>query len=282
MNYKFIKIKPLIYTLAALLVLYFVFHIKQKVSAQNTNRENTSQRRQNAPRDNRHVRQSTNSPRAASSEERAPNEQTSANSAGQNENASNQTARASESTEQNNQSSSGGTNAFERRFNEAANSQRQQAQRKNPAFGFLEILFVLLILGLGFYLFYRYFSKKKEGNISTTDYISVLSTTPLAAGKHLQVIQIFDRVYILGVGENSINLITEVTDQNLIVQMRSDAAKRLPSLSFKEQILKFIHKMKLGASVKNDPEEEALSFFKNQREKLNSLNGKNKDTSKDL
>jgi flagellar protein FliO/FliZ len=280
MNYKFIKIKPLIYTMAALIVLYFIFHIRQKVAAQN-NRTGTSvsniadssitQRRQSSA-------STENTAANQRGRENTPQQRTeSRESAG-----TNQPEQRAQVSQSENQGDSNNQNSFARRFNEAANSGRAQAERKNPSFGFLEIIFVLLILGLAFYLFYRFFSRKKEGSQNTTDYITVLSSTPLAVGKQLQVVQVFNRVYILGVGENSINLITEVTDQNLIAQMRSDASKRLPSLSFKEQILKFIHKMKLGASIKSDPEEEALSFFKNHREKLDSLNGKNKDSDNKL
>ena len=265
------RAKPFIYIIIALIGFYIVFSLRQQATAQSdanqTQRINNSGRHSNRQRQNPQTEANRNQGRAAETD-------SSRNEAGQ-ESQTRENAAGRQSPQTTNTAQAGDN--FRQRYDAAGTSERDRINRQSPNFGFFQITFILIILGIIGYFAYKYVSKRKTAQMEAAEYISVLATSPLTANKHLQVVQIFDNIYILGIGDNSISLIKEVTDKNLINQIRDEAKNRLPSLTFKEQLLKFVNKLKPGGSIKKDPEEEALSFFKEQREKLNNLNGKNKE-----
>lgn len=262
------RVKPFIYIIVALLGLYVVFSMRQQATAQSDSRRNreagysnreSGRDNQSTQRQNERNQDNTQDRRRSENNERTESATTENN----NDTATTQTTQ--------------GNDSFRQRYNAAGSTERDRLNRQSPNFGFFQITFILIILAVIGYFVYKYVSKRKSVQMEAADYISVLATSPLTPNKQLQVVQIFDNIYILGVGDNSISLIKEVTDRTLINQIKEEAKNRLPSLSFREQLIKFVNKLKPGGSIKKDPEEEALSFFKEQRDKLNNLNGKNKE-----
>ncbi len=266
------RVKPFLYIIIALAGMYLLFTMRQQATAQtDRQRENRGQQENRQTRRNQ---QRTETPTARTIE--TENRQEEARSSENRQQESNTAADTAQPQTPNTGQTTGDN--FRQRYDAAGTTERDRLNQQSSNFGFFQITFILLILCVIGYFIYKYVSKRKSLQMEAADYINVLATSPLAANKHLQVVQIFDNIYILGVGDNSINLIKEVTDKNLISQIREEAKNRLPSLTFKEQIVKLLNKVKPGATIKKDPEEEALSFFKEQREKLNHLNGNNKDT----
>lgn len=249
------KAKPLIYIAITLFGFYFIFNMNKTTSAERVN--NTQNVKRVA---NKTDQQKKNKPKPG-------NESKSAKP--QKENNKKSDNKGSQAN-QNNQA-----NTFQERYSQAGTQGQDNIDKKSTSFGFMQVTFILLIIGLIAYFVYKYFNKKKEGFSGGSEFVNVLFTTALAANKHLQVVQIFDSVYILGVGDNSVNLITQLNDKNLINKLRSESDKRLPSLTFKEQIMKIVDKLKPGSGMPNDPEDEAISFFKEQREKVNGIRNKN-------
>ena len=119
-----------------------------------------------------------------------------------------------------------------------------------PEFGGNRISYPLLVLRtiavlaaiiVGIYLILRLFLKSRNKIVTDTGLIKVLSSYPLAANRVIQVVEIAGKIMILGVSESSINLITEVEDQEFIDKIKLLSSKESKvGGSFKDQILKLI------------------------------------------
>jgi flagellar biogenesis protein FliO len=105
----------------------------------------------------------------------------------------------------------------------------------------LRTLAVLAAIIVGIYLIFRLFLKRKNKIVTDTGLIKVLSSYPLAANRVIQVVEIAGKIMILGVSESSINLITEVGDQEFIDKIKLLSSKESKvGGSFKDQIFKLM------------------------------------------
>ncbi len=119
-----------------------------------------------------------------------------------------------------------------------------------PEFGGNRISYPLLVLRtiavlaaiiVGIYLILRLFLKSRNKIVTDTGLIKVLSSYPLAANRVIQVVEIAGKIMILGVSESSINLITEVEDQEFIDKIKLLSSKESKAGgSFKDQIFKLM------------------------------------------
>ena len=81
---------------------------------------------------------------------------------------------------------------------------------------FVRMILVLgLVLGL-IYLLYRFL--KKNSYIASDDdkFLRRAASISLGPGKSVQIVTLIDKAYLVGVSENSINLISEIDDKELI------------------------------------------------------------------
>lgn len=76
------------------------------------------------------------------------------------------------------------------------------------------------------------FLGQKMGGFQFARSSKILETLPLGANRFLYVVEIAGRVMILGVTNNQINLIREVTDELEIARLRSEAANVFANDSF--------------------------------------------------
>lgn len=107
---------------------------------------------------------------------------------------------------------------------------------------FFETIFIILVISVVLYLIFRYISKRRNIAFNNSDFIRVIGTQSIALGKYIQIVEIANKFYILGVGEGSVNLITEIGDQDLIDRIKLQASKELPATitSFKDQLKDYI------------------------------------------
>lgn len=91
---------------------------------------------------------------------------------------------------------------------------------------FLRMIFVLAVIIAIVYLVIRFL--KKTNKIPSDDemFLRKVSQVTLAPGKTAQVITLLDHAYIVGVSDDSVNLIAEVTDTELIQSMNTYADKK--------------------------------------------------------
>ncbi|MCL1910766.1 MAG: flagellar biosynthetic protein FliO [Leptospirales bacterium] len=86
-----------------------------------------------------------------------------------------------------------------------------------------DIFKLLLVLGLmvgSFYFFFRYISKKTGINARGGDIMRTIAIVPVGQNKYIQVIDLAGKLLVIGVADNGINLITEITNKDDIDRIR--------------------------------------------------------------
>jgi flagellar protein FliO/FliZ len=129
----------------------------------------------------------------------------------------------------------------------------------------LRTIAVLAVIVVGLYVLFRVLVKKRNRIVTDTDIIKVHATFPLAANKLIQVVEIAEKILVLGVSDSNINLITEVEDKETIdkIKVMSSKEKKGP-LSFKDQFFKL-----LGGRA--FPKSEQISYFNNYKKRIDKM-----------
>jgi flagellar biogenesis protein FliO len=114
-------------------------------------------------------------------------------------------------------------------------------ERTSYPFLILRTLAILCVIIVGIYILFRLLLKNKNRIVTDSEIIKVLATYPLAANRVIQVVDIAGQVLILGVSDSSINLITEISDKEVIDRIRLMSSKESKvATSFREQFFKLI------------------------------------------
>lgn len=74
------------------------------------------------------------------------------------------------------------------------------------------VVFILALLCVGLYYILKYVAKNREGRLPVRGEMNVLSSLLLGPNKQLQIVEVSGRLLVLGVADNGINLITEISD----------------------------------------------------------------------
>lgn len=74
------------------------------------------------------------------------------------------------------------------------------------------VVFILALLCVGLYYILKYVAKNREGRLPVRGEMNVLSSLMLGPNKQLQIVEVSGRFLVLGVADNGINLITEISD----------------------------------------------------------------------
>ncbi len=93
---------------------------------------------------------------------------------------------------------------------------------------FVRMIIVLLIVIAAIYFVFRFLRKKtmpEETSSEPDPFLRRVSSISLGQGKSVQIVSLIDKAYILGVTDSSINLISEVTNEELIQDMNVYADK---------------------------------------------------------
>lgn len=133
---------------------------------------------------------------------------------------------------------------------------------------FVRMILVLgLVLGL-IYLLYRFL--KKNSYIASDDdkFLRRAASISLGPGKSVQIVTLIDKAYLVGVSENSINLISEIDDAELINALNLYADKT--QAASKPKNFSEILDLFMPGSSKSSAESNAFEDGKSDRI-LNSL-----------
>lgn len=84
---------------------------------------------------------------------------------------------------------------------------------------FARMILVLAAVVACIYAVLWLFKRSMRTQESDDPFLRLVSSVPLGTGKSAQIITLVDRAYIVGVAENSVNLIAEVTDKELVDAM---------------------------------------------------------------
>lgn len=163
------------------------------------------------------------------------------------------------------------------RFNWDGNADRQaDAPSDSPSsFGLLVRMIVALAVVAA--LIYGVVFLMKRGlrpRASDDPFLRRVSQIPLAPGKSVQVVTLFNHAYLLGVSDNAVNLIGEVTDAELVDSMNlyADQQENAPRPRSFEDILHIFMGRKPGAraeGVFSASAQSATEALRRQRERLN-------------
>jgi flagellar biogenesis protein FliO len=92
-------------------------------------------------------------------------------------------------------------------------------------FMILRTIAVMGVIIIGIYFLFRLLIRNKNRVVTDSDIIKILATYPLAANRIIQVVDIGGQVLVLGVSDSSINLITELEDQEVIDRLKISNSK---------------------------------------------------------
>lgn len=169
------------------------------------------------------------------------------------------------------------------------NADNKNAERTSPAgrnrssFSYFRLIFSLLLVCGAIYLIY-FFLKKKSDSLATKngEDSSVLLSLPLGMGKNVHIIYIAGKFLIVGVTNNSINYLGEVTDEkelDNLKQLRQD--KKIKSgesfANVFQEMLKFSG-VKSSKQKDFDYEKNSVDFLQEQTTRINNLNEKKADS----
>ncbi|NLM00549.1 MAG: flagellar biosynthetic protein FliO [Treponema sp.] len=143
---------------------------------------------------------------------------------------------------------------------------------------FFRMIFVLVFVVVCIF-FVMYFMKKKLNpqDMSEDAYLRKTASLSLVPGKSVHIITLNDKAYLLGVSENSVSLITEITDKDFVDAMNINAevaASERPK-DFGEILEKIIPGFKNKKYEQNS--EAATQRMKKHHSRLSKMNGDEQD-----
>lgn len=131
------------------------------------------------------------------------------------------------------------------------------------------VLVLILIVGLIYGVFW--FIKKKTNVVTNDDdYLRRVAAINVAPGKSVQVVTLIDKAYLIGVTDDSITLLGEINDDELIKAMNLSADKKAnikKPISFSEVLDMFLIKNNKTKSVFSDSEQKVDQMFTQQEER---------------
>lgn len=149
-----------------------------------------------------------------------------------------------------------------------ANNQTAANPAEAPGGGYWgPMIFLLLVVGI-LYVLLRYIRRKKTPTLQDVEFMQSLGTLGLAAGSFLEIVEIGPKVYLLGVGANSVNLLMEIEDKELVLEL-----KKRPLAPKHKSFLDVLGNVfeKKGHSVNLSAQKGFMHFLKEQKNRLKKL-----------
>ncbi len=133
----------------------------------------------------------------------------------------------------------------------------------------LKAVFSLLIITGLIYFVLRFFLSGQRWLTKQQGLIRVIGTHPLTPNKYIQIVEIGNKLLVLGISDHSINLLTEIIDKEVIdsIKIQSSRQEEKMQLSFIQHLKERIS----GGEIKQTNYEEKLQFLNKQRERLKKL-----------
>jgi len=165
-----------------------------------------------------------------------------------------------------------------------------QLEEESASWLIIKTMLVLALFIGGFYYFYRFVAQKSGINLSGQDAIRILSTVTLGTNKFLQIVDVGGKMFLLGVTDNNINLLTEIKDKDEIdrIILLSSKSTNVQGATFQDFITAQIgwvadkvSEIRSRGSKKQNKQrinelsskEFDMSYINNQKNRLKKLNG---------
>lgn len=157
---------------------------------------------------------------------------------------------------------------------DAAQNGAQQGGRVSTVWVFFRMIFVLIVVCACIY-FVMNFMRKKMGGGQADDntFLRKVAQVTIAPGKSVQIVTLLEHAYLLGVTDDTISLLGEISDKELVDAMnlnadRNESAAR--ARNFNDVLTLFLNPKNGAASEGEKKASSSISeFFQSQKEKLN-------------
>lgn len=136
---------------------------------------------------------------------------------------------------------------------------------------FVETILVLLLFALGVYGVFRFIQKKRGMLQDDSESIIILANNSLGNNRALQIVRVGTRAYLIGVAENSISLISEITEKEVIdrLSLQRESSTSAGSEGFMEKLFSVLGRE--GRKPGVSQQQGNLDFLKSQRDRLQNL-----------
>lgn len=140
---------------------------------------------------------------------------------------------------------------------------------------FFRMIFVLIVVVVCIYFVMNFMRKKMSGDQEDDDlFLRKVAQVTLAPGKSVQIVTLLENAYLVGVTDNSIDLLGEVKDKELVDAMNLNAdrnQKKARARNFGDILAMFLNSKNSGANEGEKNASKSINdFFKKQKEKLNN------------
>ena len=122
----------------------------------------------------------------------------------------------------------------------------------------------------------RYLAKRNAAALpgGGGELLEVIAQTPIGKGKYLSLVEVGGKILVLGVGENSINLLSEINDKEEIdtLKIQAQAKGNRSGLPFSDYLKNvFVRSGPQMGSRGRDDEGLASDYIRTQRKRLKDL-----------
>lgn len=136
---------------------------------------------------------------------------------------------------------------------------------------FLRMILVLAIVIICIYAVVWFMKKSvKTENDEDEPFLRKVSSVSLAPGKSVQIVTLVDKGFVVGVSEDSVSLISEINDKELIDAMNlySDKKKRTQKPRSFADVLEIFMPKKKDSNIYGDSSRQFSDMLNKQRNRL--------------
>lgn len=139
-----------------------------------------------------------------------------------------------------------------------------------------KVFFALGLILTVIYLIYRFLANKQGLSFGQEKSLTkILSTSALAPGRYIQLVEVGDKVLILGMSEKNITTLGEIKDRDAIDSLKIKQSKNLGAqgLPFAKHLKGFLGEHQLDSKILSpgEPQKEKVLFLEKERERLKGL-----------
>lgn len=139
----------------------------------------------------------------------------------------------------------------------------------------VKVILVLGILIAAMYYALKFISVQRDAKYPVKGVMSLLSNLPIGPNKQLQIVDISGQLYVLGISDNSINLITEIKSSDAKERIyHQKEAHQTTEENFLVSLLHSVKKVHLKEKDNKEENDEKLSFDemkKKQQDRLKKM-----------
>lgn len=160
------------------------------------------------------------------------------------------------------------------------NQNQNQVRTSSGVWIFIRMILVLALIIFLIWFIFKMIKKSASGKIDEDPFLRKVASITLGPGKSVQIVTLIDKAFVLGVSDNSVNLLSDINDVQLINALNLYADKTQNSQkpkNFGEMLGLFMGKKSEQTNQKSQNKKSSTSFsdfmkiFKGENPKKNML-----------